>query len=449
MEQRDPDVIVIGAGLAGLAAARELVASGHEVIVLEARDRVGGRIENGFLEGEPVELGGQWVGPGQDEVLGLIAELGLETFPTWTEGVNLFDSGGSVSRYSGTIPKVNPFALAELVIALKRVDRLSRGIDPARPWTAPGAAKWDSISVADWVSRTVLTGKARDLIRLAVHAVWAAEPEEISMLHFLAYARSGGSIESLLDTEGGAQDSRVVGGSQEIAVRVAEELGDRVLTGRPVSAVARDDDAVRVVAAGEPFAARRAIVTVPPALTDRIEWSPALPEDRSALTSSMLPGRAIKAMAAYETPFWRKQGLSGSVTSIGSPVSMVFDNTPPSGAPGVLVSFFEASAADRAGAMTDAERRGLVIDNLTRLFGEKASRPVDYVDRCWAREEFSGGCYGAFMPPGAWTGRGTALSEPVGPIHWAGAEVATRWTGYMDGAIRSGRQAAAEVTASL
>ena len=449
MGRREADVIVVGAGLAGLSAARALVASGHEVIVVEARDRVGGRIENGFLEGEPVELGGQWVGPGQDEVLGLIAELGLETFPTWTEGVNLFDSRGSISHYRGTIPKVNPFALAELAIALKRIDRLARGIDPARPWTAPKAGKWDSMSVADWVSRTVLTGQARDLIRLAVHAVWAAEPEEISMLHFLAYARSGGSIESLLDTEAGAQDSRIVGGSQAIANRMAEDLGDRVLTGLPVATVVRDDGAVRLVAAGESFEARRAIFTVPPALTDRIEWSPALPEARSELTASMLPGRAIKAMAAYEKPFWREEGLSGSVTSIGSPVSMVFDNTPPSGTPGVLVSFFEGSAADRAGAMDDPARRGLVTDNLARLFGEKASNPVDYVDRCWAKEEFSGGCSGAFMPPGAWTARGIALSEPVGPIHWAGAEVATRWTGYMDGAIRSGREAAAAVAASL
>lgn len=449
MELYEADVIVVGAGLAGLSAARALAGEGVDVTVVEARDRVGGRTENGVLGGEPVELGGQWVGPGQDEVLGLIEELGLETFPTWTAGENLFDLNGSIRRYRGTIPKVNPVALAEVGIALKRIDRLSRHMDPAAPWTAKKALKWDSTTVADWISGTVLTGTARDLIRLAVHAVWAAEPEEISMLHFLAYARSGGPIESLLDTEGGAQDARIVGGSQAISDRMAEELGERVLTGTPISAVEWDGDAVTLEATGNSFRARRAIVTIPPVLAGRIEWRPVMPESRAGLTASMLPGRVVKAMTSYESPFWRDEGLSGSVTSVGSPVTMVFDNSPPGGTPGVLVSFFEAGAADLAGAMTDSERRELVIGNLTRLFGERAGRPTGYIDRCWAEEAYSAGCYGAFMPPGAWTRWGRALSEPVGPIHWAGAEVATRWTGYMDGAIRSGRKAAGEVVASL
>ncbi|MEX0620890.1 MAG: flavin monoamine oxidase family protein [Solirubrobacterales bacterium] len=449
MNESEAEVAVIGAGLAGLSAARKLAQGGVDVVVIEARDRVGGRTENGYLGGEPVELGGQWVGPGQDEILGLIDELGLETFPTWIEGENLLDLNGSIRRYKGTVPKVNPVALAEVWVAMKRIDRLSRRVDPAQPWAAPRAERWDSRSVADWISGTVFTATARDLIRLAVHAFWAAEPDEISMLHFLAYSRAAGSIESLLETEGGAQDSRVVGGTQAISDRMAKDLGDRVVTGAPVSAVEWDGDAVALEAGGRVFRARRAIVTVPPVLAGRINWRPGLPEARTGLVSSMLPGRAIKAMAAYETPFWREEGLSGSATSIGSPVSMVFDNTPSSGAPGVLVSFFEASSADVAGAMPDVERRELVIGNLTRLFGEQASRPLGYLDRCWANEEFSSGCYGAFMPPGAWTRWGEALSEPVGPIHWAGAETATRWTGYMDGAISSGRRAATEVVDSI
>lgn len=450
MEWREADVAVVGAGLAGLSAARQLVEEGLEVVVLEARDRVGGRTKDIALsDGTVVELGGQYVGPGQTVVLDLIRELGLETEPTWTGGENVLDLRGRVTRYRGTIPKVNPLSLAELGLALKRIDRMAGQVDPDAPWDARKAAAWDSTSVADWVRRSVFTRDAKDLIRLAVHAVWMAEPEEISLLHFLAYTSSAGSIEALLDTEGGAQDSRVRGGTQAISEVMADRLGARVELRQPVTSIEHSGESVRVEALGIEVTARRAIVALPPALAGRLTYRPEMPPVRRGLTDRMLPGSAIKGVAAYERPFWRDAGLSGSATSVGSPLSMVFDGSTGEGGPGLLVCFFEAGAAVEAAGLTERERGEVVASTLERMFGPEASAPVEYRDCVWANEEFSRGCYGAFMPPGAWTGFGSALREPVGPIHWAGAETATRWTGYMDGAISSGRRAAAEVVAAL
>jgi len=446
----EAEVVVVGAGLAGLSAAWQLADEGFDVIVLEARDRVGGRTKDVALaDGTVVELGGQYVGPGQSVVLELIADLGLETEPTWTGGESVFDLREKVTRYTGTIPRVNPASVAELGLALKRIDRMARQVDPMAPWEARKAASWDATTVADWVRRSVFTRDAKDLIHLAVHAIWMAEPEEISLLHFLAYTSAAGSIDALLDTEGGAQDSRVSGGTQRISEAIAGKLGDRVMLGEPVVSIDHSEESVRVETRGSEVLARRVVVAIPPALAGHLAYRPEMPPLRRGLTDRMLPGSAIKGVVAYERPFWREQGLSGSAISVGSPLSMVFDGSTGEGGRGLLVCFFEAGAAVAAAGLSEDERREIVTSNLGRMFGPGASDPVEYRDCVWANEEFSRGCYGAFMPPGAWTGYGPALRDPVGPIHWAGAETATAWTGYMDGAISSGRRAASEVVEAL
>ena len=222
-------MVVIGAGLAGLAAARALHAAGREAVVLEARDRVGGRTLNEPIgDDKVVEIGAQWVGPTQDRVLALIGELGLETFPTHVAGVNIFEREGRLGRYSGTIPKVNPVGLAEVGLLLRRLNRMAAQVPPEAPWRAPKAADWDSQTFASWMRRNVRTGVARDVLRLAIIGVWAAEPRDVSLLHVLFYIRSAGSIEILTDAEGGAQQDRIVGGSQLISLRMAEELGPTV-----------------------------------------------------------------------------------------------------------------------------------------------------------------------------------------------------------------------------
>src|SRR3954469_25895951 len=248
VEQRSTDVVVVGAGLAGLAAARVLRNRGRDVIVLEARDRVGGRTLNEpIADGKVVEIGAQWVGPTQDRVLAMIRELGLETFPTYAEGRNIFERNGRTSPYKGTIPKTNPLGLAEVGMAMARLNRMAAQVDPASPWTAPKADRWDSETFATWMRRRVRTKAARDILRLAIVGVWAAEPEDVSLLHVLFYIRSAGTLEILTDTEGGAQQDRVVGGSQLISLRMAEELGEGVVElESPVRRIEHGPDGVGV-----------------------------------------------------------------------------------------------------------------------------------------------------------------------------------------------------------
>jgi monoamine oxidase len=381
--------------------------------------------------------------------LALIEQLGLETFPTYGEGHSIWERNGRLRKYKGTIPKMSPLALAETSAVMARINRMARSLDPEAPWQAAKAAEWDSQTFATWIRRHVRTPGARDLMRLSIWAVWAVEPEDLSLLHVLFYIRSAGRFEALLDTEGGAQDSRIVGGSQLISIRMAEQLMDSVALSTPVRRIEHGDDSVSVYANDLTARARRVIVAIPPVLAGRIVYDPPLPTVRDGLSQRMAQGSVVKCMAIYPEPFWRAQGLSGQAASADGPVSVTFDNSPPDGTPGVLLAFLEGRAARRAADLAPEKRRELVVDCLIRFFGDRARRPDRYIDKAWAADEWARGCYGGFLPPGAWTENGSALREPIGPIHWAGAETATVWNGYMDGAISSGERAAAEALAAL
>jgi monoamine oxidase len=295
------------------------------------------------------------------------------------------------------------------------------------------------------MSRKMRTRAGRQLLELGVEAVWAAQPEDISLLHMLFYIHSAGSLELLFDTEGGAQQDRFVGGSQDVAIRLAERLGERVVLGAPARRVGHAADSVIVEADGATVRGRRAIVALAPSLAGRIAYDPPLPGYRDQLTQRMPLGTVAKCMAIYDEPFWRSEGLSGQATSTDGPVKLTFDNSPPDGSPGVLLGFLEGRRARELGNLEADVRRGLVVDCFTRFFGARAANPRSYVERLWAEEEWSRGCYGCHLPTGAWTAYGPALRQALGPLHWAGAETAVVWNGYMDGAVRSGEAVAAEV----
>jgi monoamine oxidase len=443
----DCDVVVVGAGLAGLTAARELAGAGLDVRVIEARDRVGGRNLSQSVGDHPediVEVGGQWVGPTQHEVLALANELGIGTYPTHATGKNLFETDrGKLKRYRGTIPMLGPLVMVDYGRADLKLKRLIKRVSAEAPWEAEDADGLDEQSFATWIRGAARTRTAREALATACRAVFSVEPADVSLLHVLFYAASAGGWDDLLDTEGGAQQERLAGGTQQLSIRMAEELGDRVELSAPVRAIRAEADGV---VTGE-VRARRAIVAVPPTLAGRIEYDPPLPAARDQLTQRMPMGSVIKCMAVYDEPFWRDDGLSGQAVSLPGPAQVVFDNTPPNGSPG-LIGFLEGREARELGALPETERRDAVLKGFQRLFGRRAGHPRLYVEKDWSTEPYSRGCYAGVLGPGAWTAYGRALREPVGRIHWAGTETATTWMGYMDGAVQSGKRAAAEVMRS-
>jgi monoamine oxidase len=448
---RECDVAVVGAGLAGLVAARALVAAGASAVVVEARERVGGRLLNADLgDGQVVELGGQWVGPTQDRVLALARELGVGTHPTHTAGANLLADDGEPRRYTGAIPRVGPAIVADFAQLQLRLERLARRVDAEAPWRTPDAHRLDAGSLESWLRGAALTRRAPRLVGLAARTIWGAEPRDLSLLHALFYVRSAGGFSPLVETEGGAQQDRVEGGSQVLALRLAGALGDeRVRLGAPVRRIAHDPGGVTVHAGDGELRARRAIVAVPPNLAGRIAYDPPLPALRDELTQRATQGALRKCMAVYDEPFWREDGLSGEALSASGPATLTFDNSPPSGRPGVLLGFVGGPEERTLGRLRPEERRGAVLAGLARLFGPRALEPRAFLEHSWSEEEWSRGGPTCYMPPGAWTACGPALRAPLGPLHWAGTETATRWCGFMDGAVRSGERAAAEALAAL
>jgi len=445
------DCAVVGAGFAGLAAADVLATRGRRVCVLEARDRVGGRVCTVTLsDGTPVDIGGQWFGPTQERMYALCRRYKVATYPSYVDGNNLLLVGGKRRRHKGHIPtRAGAWTLANLAKALLQLDRLAKEVPLDAPWQAKRAEWLDQRTLGDWLRSNVSDRHAATMIQIGIESVFAADPDAISLLHAAFYMRSGNSFDFLTRSAGGAQQDRVSGGVQQLAQRLAHDVATNgeVLLETPVAAMAQDETGVTLHTHAGEVRAKRVIVAVPPPLAAAIDYTPDLSSERRALLARLPMGSVIKCVAAYRRAFWRDDGWSGATVSDEPPIHVTFDASPANGTPGMLLAFIEGEQARRLGRYTVAERRRIVLNALVRSFGGEARYPVEYVDRAWSNEAYSGGCYAAVFPPGVWTTVGHTLRRPEGRIHWAGSETATRWNGYIEGAVRSGERAAEEVLA--
>jgi monoamine oxidase len=428
-------------------AARTLAESGASVVVLEARDRVGGRTYSPELGIEPVDLGGQWVGPTQNRILALAEEFGVSTFPQHEQGRKVLASGGRISSYRN-LP-ASALALLELRRAMRRLDEFARSVPTSAPHRAERALEWDSMTVEAWKRRALRTPGARTVFDLTVRAIFAAEPSEISFLYFLFYLNAGGGLERLSGVSGGAQERRFIGGAQQISEHLARPLGKRLIFEAPVRSIEQNDAGVRVRTSRGDCIGRQVIVAIPPTLAGRIDYTPTLPALRDQLTQRMPMGSVIKCVAVYETAFWRKAGFSGEFLSDGDPVRLCFDECSHDAKQAALVGFMLGRSAREYCERPEIERREAALQSFARAFGPEARNCIAYADKNWIEDRWSGGGYVGLMPPGALTECGDALRKPCGRIHWAGTETATRWAGYMDGALEAGERAANEVVKRL
>lgn len=443
------DVVVVGAGLSGLCAARKLRAQGASVVVVEARGRVGGRTLTATIGNAAFDLGGQWIGPEQKRVHALVDELGLDTAPTYTDGKKVLEVDGKVSTYKRSIASMSVPNLIQLTGALSYVNRVRKRVSPSSPMSAEGADALDGETLETWRARIVKSAKITRVIDATVRTIFGAEARDLSALYFLMHINAGGGMLNLTEARGGAQQDRIIGGAQKLSARLAQELGDAVVLNTPVRRLVQGKEGVDAVSDHRTVGGRYAVVAVPPALAGRIEYEPSVSVGRDQLTQRFAMGAAVKVIVTYEHPFWRKAGFSGEVVSSDGPLSVVYDSTSHDDRQPALVGFVVGAQARQWSTQPLADRQRRVTGALARYFGDAANAFSDYRELDWGMEPWSRGGPAGGLPPGMLTHSFAHLRKPEGRIHWAGSETATEWIGYMEGAIQAGERAADEILRRL
>jgi putrescine oxidase len=458
MLELDRDVVIVGAGPAGLTAARELKKAGLSVAVLEARDRVGGRTWTDTVDGAMLEIGGQWVSPDQTELLALLDELGLKTYSRYRDGKSVYiGADGKRTLYTGDSFPVSETTAAEMDKLTALLDSLAAEIGPTEPWAHPKARELDTISFHHWLRQNSPDEEARNNIGLFIAGGMLTKPAHaFSALQAVLMAASAGSFTHLTD-EDFILDKRVIGGMQQVSLLIAEELGDDVVLDSPVrtinwrAATPGDNTGGHTVTAVSERAtvnARFVIMAVPPNLYSRVSFNPPLPRRQHQMHQHQSLGLVIKVHAVYSSPFWREDGLSGTCFGAGALVQEVYDNTNHEDARGTLVGFVSDEKADAMFELSAEDRRRAILESIAGFLGDKALEPEVYYESDWGAEEWTRGAYAASYDLGGLHRYGKDQHAPVGPIYWSCSDLAAEGYQHVDGAVRMGRHTAARIVAA-
>ncbi|MEU0298723.1 flavin monoamine oxidase family protein [Streptomyces sp. NPDC006175] len=441
---RSTEVVVVGAGLAGLTAADQLAQAGYDVIVVEGRDRIGGRIHTVEVAGVAVDAGATWVAPHHEAVRDLARRFDCEFVPQFHQGKGVMSFGGKRKIESATA--MAPWGMLDITRILNDLQKMVDDLPVSYPWEHPRAAHLDSMSLGEWLTSKHALKDTRKFLTMFSLVQWGAPVSDVSLFNALRYIKNLGGIEFMLTVEGGDQQDRVLGTTHKLVSRLADTLENSLLVGSPVERITTLKDRLTVETGKDTIEARYVIVTASPTHRSTIEFTPALPQRHYGLSRSWRLGALSKAFVAYDRPFWRDEGLSGEGMSDDETVFLTFDVSPDADGPGILMVFCDARGFD---AYDEAERRSRVMKHLIHLYGEPARRAIDYTDFSWGNDSFAPGGPNPAVGPKAWTTFGPFLREPVGRIHWAGSETADETSGSMNGAILSGRRAATEVADRL
>jgi monoamine oxidase len=446
----DYDAIIIGAGLSGLQAAKTLSQQGKTVLILEAKERVGGRVWTiPTNDNEHLDVGGQWVAKSHQKMQELLREYAIGTFPTYIHGYSLISFHHTVKKYRA-IPPIPLKSLWALFKLMTRFERLARKIILPTPWETQQSRELDAITVKDWIYSKSDSPLVIAMFTAMLEALFCCDLDSTSMFQALIAVKSSGSLNFMLGNKNGAQEERIQGGAQNVCDAIMNSISATIRFHSPVTQIHQHHDYVEVCSNETRYTAKKVIVSIPLPSAKEINFYPHLPLAKQALVDAMFMASVIKYQFVYETPFWRASGNhSGMALSLDGFVSGTFDNSLPNSPKGIMVAFVHANHAKELLEQSQERRITIVKNELSLLFGKDALKPITINEHTYMTDKWIKGCYAGVFPPQILSHYGSELRTPFQHIHWTGTETSVHFMGYMEGAVLSGERAANEVLSSI